>query len=221
MTDLLSQNVPIDDVQYLAGTPASPNPPGFIVAELAATIEKDYVSSGSPTFRKHDRCLYARSRLLRATRRPSPLNEFDILPSEKEFYEETYGELLKEVNDPSAGFLRHYINLYVEAFGKLSSELTEWLLEKQQDGRSRIPIAPYCYLVGAVEDKEAVVYFRAANSLLGAFNERIETERSLRYWSIAHQEDHSEERLRHWAPLSPGSIHFDPGTYHPEYYFAL
>jgi hypothetical protein len=143
--------------------------------------------------------------------------EFQILPAEKEFFEETYGDLLKESNDPSAGFLRHYINLYVEAFGKLSSELTGWLLEKQ-DGRSRIPIAPYCYLVDKVEDKEAVVYFRAAESLQ-EFNERIETERSRRYWSIAH-EDHSEERLRDWVPLSPGAIRADPRTYHPDYYFA-
>jgi hypothetical protein len=61
--------------------------------------------------------------------------EFDILPAEKTFYADRYGDLLGEYNDPSAGFLRYYITVYVEAFGKLSPDLTAWLLDKQHDRR--------------------------------------------------------------------------------------
>lgn len=142
--------------------------------------------------------------------------EFDILPAEKAFYVQTYGDLLRECDDPSAGFLRHYINLYVEAFGKFSPELTDWLLEKQED-RRRIPIAPYCYLVDVVEDTEAVVYFRGATSL-DQFDQSIEAERSRRYWSSAHVDHHSEARLKLWRPMLPGTIHTDPRTYHPDCY---
>jgi hypothetical protein len=141
--------------------------------------------------------------------------EFDILPAEKAFYAQTYGDLLREHDDPSAGFLRHYINVYVEAFGKFSPELTEWLLEKQDD-RGRIPVAPYCYLVEVVEDTNAVVYFRGANSLEHV-DQNIEAEQSRRYWSSAH-EDRSEGRLQLWRPMLPGAIHVDPRTYHPDRY---
>jgi len=86
--------------------------------------------------------------------------------SEREFYEEPYRELLREPNDPSAGFLRLHITEYVEANGKLSPTLTEWLLQK-------VPIAPYCYLLDSVEGNEAVVYYRGGEALL-AFNSEAE-----------------------------------------------
>lgn len=139
--------------------------------------------------------------------------EFDILPSEKEYCEKIVQGVLRERNDPSAGFIRHYINLYVEAFGKLSPKLTEWLLGKQ-GGPSRIPIAPHCYFVDAVEERSAVVYFRGADAL-PEFNEATETERSRRYWSIDHG-DRSEERIKDGVLLSPGVILWDPRTYHPD-----
>lgn len=142
--------------------------------------------------------------------------EFDILPEEKDFCAETYGDLLRECDDPSAGFLRHYINVYVEAFGKFSPELTEGLLEEHED-RRRIPIAPYSYLVEVVEDTEAVVYFRGATSL-DHFDQSIEAKQSLRYWSRAHPDHHSEERLQLWRPMLPGEVHTDPRTYHPDCY---
>ena len=134
--------------------------------------------------------------------------DFKILPSEKEYYEETYRDLLKESNDPSAGFLRYYITRYVEAVGKLSPALTEWLLD------GRIPIVPYCYLVSAIENREAVVYFRGSDAL-PPFDKSIEIERSRRYWSRAH-DDRSEERIKNWVVSAPGSIFADPRTYHPE-----
>jgi FRG domain len=44
--------------------------------------------------------------------------QFPILPSDREFFRPRYQELIKESNDPSAGFVRFYLTLYVETFGK-------------------------------------------------------------------------------------------------------
>jgi len=52
-----------------------------------------------------------------------------IVPPDRDRFKATYQELLRESDDPSAGFLRFLITEYVEAFGKLSPMLTEWLLE--------------------------------------------------------------------------------------------
>jgi hypothetical protein len=142
--------------------------------------------------------------------------EFEILPSERAFFEQTYGDLLREEDDPSAGFVRYYINGYVERFGKLSPELTDWLLEEQEDNRRRIPIAPYCHLVDAVDETGAVVYFRSANSL-ERFDRIIEAEKSRRYWSSDYA-DRSQERLQCQRSAVPGVILADPRTYHPESY---
>jgi hypothetical protein len=133
--------------------------------------------------------------------------EFKILPPERDFCEGPYRELLREPNDPSAGFLRFYITIYVEAFGKLSPMLTDWMLKN-------VPIAPYCYLVDAIEEKESVVYHRGSDAL-PAFDRDAETERSRRYWSLAY-DDRSEERIKDWVTPQPGSIFCDPRTYHPE-----
>ena len=40
-------------------------------------------------------------------------------------------------NDPSAGFVRHHVTEYVEAHGKFSQQLTDWLLES-------VPLMPRC-----------------------------------------------------------------------------
>jgi hypothetical protein len=135
---------------------------------------------------------------------------FRILSSEREFYEEPYRELLREPNDPSAGFLRLHITEYVEANGKLSPTLTEWLLQK-------VPIAPYCYLLDSVEGNEAVVYYRGGEALL-AFTSEAERECSRRYWSSAFR-DRSDERSKDFMSRlvrGVGSVIADARTYHPE-----
>jgi hypothetical protein len=133
--------------------------------------------------------------------------EFQISADEKLYSDERVRELLREPNDPSAGFVRYYITRYVEAFGKLSQQLTEWLLRN-------VVIAPYCCLVKAHEEKEAVVYFRGSDAL-PMFDKAVETEWSRRYWSAAHDDD-STERVRDFVMPSPGTVFADARTYHPE-----
>ena len=132
--------------------------------------------------------------------------EFPILNSDREFFRKPYQELIEPRNDPSAGFLRFHITEHVESFGKFSPELTEWLL-------TRIAIAPLCYCVGAFEEKEVVVYHRAADAL-PSFDENTEIEQTRRYWSSASNDD-SFDRMKHFVWPAPGSIVADPRTYHP------
>jgi hypothetical protein len=137
--------------------------------------------------------------------------EFPITSSDRDFFREVHDQLMEPRNDPSAGFLRFHITEYVEAFGKLSPALTDWLLNK-------VVIAPYCFQVGAFEDSEVVVYHRAAANLAG-FDERTEIECSRRYWSIAAADD-SFERMKNFSWPNAGTIVADPRTYHPHLYGA-
>ena len=104
--------------------------------------------------------------------------EFPVTPSEHDYLGGKSQDLLRWTDDPSAGFLRFHITEFVEAHGKLSPELTDWLLDQ-------VPIAPYCYLAESFEGREAVVYFRSAKDL-PTYDESAEREHSLRYWSSAH-----------------------------------
>ena len=133
--------------------------------------------------------------------------EFPILPSDREFFRETHEQLIEPQNDPSAGFLRFHITEYVEAFGKLSPALTEWILE-------RVAISPLCYKVEAFEEKEVVVYYRAADAL-PTFDKLTELEQTRRYWSSSYEDD-SFERMKDFVWPAPGGITADPRTYHPE-----
>lgn len=132
--------------------------------------------------------------------------EFPIIPSDREFFRGLHAQLMEPRNDPSAGFLRFYITEYVEAYGKFSPALTDWLLK-------RVVIAPYCFQVGAFDGNEVVVYHRAADGLM-TFDERVEAECSRRYWSVA-TEDDSFERMKNFSWPNPGAIVADPRTYHP------
>lgn len=132
--------------------------------------------------------------------------EFPLTSSDREFFREKHRDLLELRNDPSAGFLRFHITEYVEAHGKFSLDLTEWLLD-------HVPVAPYCYLVSAFEEREVVVFYRGADDL-PSFCGEIEKERSRRYWSSTHS-DESFERMTHFRWPPAGSIVADPRTYHP------
>jgi hypothetical protein len=133
--------------------------------------------------------------------------EFRIQPAEKELCELRVHELLRQTDDPSAGFLRYYITRYVEAFQKLSPTLTEWLLE-------HVVIAPYCCMVAAHEGKETVVYFRGSE-YLPKFDRDVEIGWSRRYWSAAYDDD-SRRRVEGLVMPPPGQYFVDPRTYHPE-----
>jgi hypothetical protein len=84
--------------------------------------------------------------------------------------------------------------------------LTDWLLQQ-------VPAAPYCHLVNAIQENDAVVYYRAADSLQ-SFDAQAEIERSRRYWSSAFPDD-SFERMQGFGLAQPGSIVADPRTFHP------
>jgi hypothetical protein len=133
--------------------------------------------------------------------------EFRISTDERQYCEKRVRELLREPNDSSAGFVRYYITRYVEAFGKLSEVLTEWLLKS-------VVIAPYCCLVAAHEEKEAIVYFRGSDAL-PVFNKAAEAEWSRRYWSEAYDDD-STDRIKDFVMPPPGVVFADARTYHPE-----
>lgn len=133
--------------------------------------------------------------------------EFPILPSDRDFFREIHQKLIRAQDDPSAGFLRFHITEHVEVDGKFSPALTEWLL-------GHVEIAPFCYKIDHLEEKETVVYPRAAD-YLPTFDEHAEKEYTRRYWSSDYEDD-SFERMRNFVMPAPGSIIADPRTYHPQ-----
>jgi hypothetical protein len=133
--------------------------------------------------------------------------EFGILPEEREFCKQQRAAVLRESNDASGGFVRHYITRYVEAHKKLSPSLTDWLSK-------HIVIAPYCALVDRHEGDEAVVYFRSAECLF-SFDRELEIEASRRYWSDAYCDD-SRDRLVYFVMPPAGQVFVDPRTFHSE-----
>ena len=132
--------------------------------------------------------------------------EFPVSRSDQDCLMDRYEKLVGLSEDPSAGFLRFHITEYVEAHGKFSPELTDWLLE-------RVPIAPRCFMVKAVEAGDVVLNFRGAD-VLPDFDPAVEVEKSRAYWSSDHG-DSSWNRREDWAWPQPGLIGADPRTYHP------
>ena len=134
--------------------------------------------------------------------------EFPVSQSDQDYFDAKYVDLLRWTNDPSAGFLRFHITEFIQASGKLSPELTDWLLE-------RVPVAPYCYIAKSFEGEDVVVNFRSAEDLKN-FDETTERTHSQLYWSSAHPGCHSKDRLSkfEWSPV--GEITYDPRTYHPD-----
>lgn len=133
--------------------------------------------------------------------------QFPVLPSDRNYFADRYRNLVAISDDPSAGFLRFLITEYVEAHGKLSPPLTNWLIR-------RVPMAPLCYLVKAFEGNEVVVNYRDKN-VLRPFDEDTEREYSERYWSLDYPEWRSWDRMKDWKWPAVGKIVPDPRTYHP------
>jgi hypothetical protein len=134
--------------------------------------------------------------------------EFPVSAADHDFFCRKSQELLRWTDDPSAGFLRFHITEFVEARGKFSPGLTDWLLE-------RVPIAPYCYMAETFEGKEVVVYFRSAKDL-PAYDDGREREHSRRYWSSAYPDCRSGNGLKHFSWRPVGEITYDPRTYHAD-----
>jgi hypothetical protein len=132
--------------------------------------------------------------------------EFPVSIADRDYLKAKYDDLVGWSNDPSAGFVRFHITEYVEAHGKFSPELTDWLLE-------RIPIAPRCYRIMGFE-AEKVVLSHLGASALSSYDEAKEAVRSRRYWSSAYGEC-SWDRMKGWVWPQEGSITADPRTYHP------
>ena len=135
--------------------------------------------------------------------------EFPVTDADRAYLASEKQKLLNISDDPSAGFLRFHLTEYVEAHGKFSPDLTEWLLE-------RVPIAPRCFLVHRYEGREAVVYYRGYDAL-PYFDSTLEKASSRRYWS-ASSPDASFDRMATWTWPPSGSIAADPRTYHPDLY---
>jgi hypothetical protein len=134
--------------------------------------------------------------------------QFPVLPTDRDYFAKKYRNLVAMSGDPTAGFLRFLVTEYVEARGKLSPALTNWLVK-------RIPMAPHCYLVKAFERNEVVVNYRDKD-VLRPFDEDTERKYSERYWSSDHPEWSSWDRMKDWKWPGVGEIVADPRTYHPE-----
>ena len=116
--------------------------------------------------------------------------EFLVTDADRAYMANERQKLLNISDDPSAGFLRFHLTEYVEANGKFSPDLTEWLLE-------RVPMAPHCYLVNRFEGTEVVVYYRGYDAL-PRFDLTVKKASSRRYWSAAWP-DGSFDRMKTWT----------------------
>ena len=131
--------------------------------------------------------------------------EFPVSRSDQDYLMGKYHDLVRLSDDPSAGFVRFHITEYVEAHGKFSPALADWLLE-------RVPIAPRCYRVMGFEAR-AVVLSHLGASALPTYSDATEVAHSRRYWSSAHDEC-SWDRMKDWTWPQEGSVAADPRTYH-------
>lgn len=138
--------------------------------------------------------------------------EFPVTHYDRDSFSPHFERLADVLSDPTAGFVRHHVTEYVEAFGKLSPELTEWLLK-------RLPMTPRCYRVSAFEQTD-VVLEHVAPSLLGAVDFQEEKIRSRRYWSRSFP-DSSWSRMSGWKWPSTGATCADPRTHHVDLYSDL
>lgn len=133
--------------------------------------------------------------------------QFPVGDDERDHFQAKKVELLNYRDDEVAGFLRFHITEYVEARGKFSPTLTDWLL-------SKIPIAAHAFLVKEFDLPDVVVNFRTTDHLPN-FRTEVETLCSLRYWSADHL-DRSFPRRENWKWPEVGVTTADPRTYHPD-----
>lgn len=131
--------------------------------------------------------------------------EFPISDEDRPLLHTQYAELVRLDNDPSCGFLRHHLTEYVEAHGKLSPLLTDWLLE-------RVPMFPRCAEVKSFDGDELVVHHRPP-SVVGEVDCAVEENWSRRYWSIQFR-DSSWDRMKDWTWPPVGTVYADPRTFH-------
>ena len=134
--------------------------------------------------------------------------EFPVRSSDREKFLEHHHELLQINNDPSAAFLRFHITEYVEARGKMSHPLADWLLD-------RIPIAPRCFRIFSFENGQRILHFLPPSHVLG-FCEAEEKEHSRTYWSA--DGVNSFDRMKGWTWPPVGTTATDLRTCHVDLY---
>lgn len=135
--------------------------------------------------------------------------EFLISGPERDFLRKKYGELMGLANDPSSGFLRHHIIEYVEAKGKLSPTLTDWILK-------RIPMTPRCYKVHGFEGGDVIITNRPPiefGPYEEEYEEELERDWTRRYLSSAYPNS-SWGRMENWKWPPMETIVADPRTFH-------
>ncbi len=135
--------------------------------------------------------------------------QFPLTEEEREAFQLKQTDLLRWDDDESAGFLRFHITEYVEAHGKLSPALAQWLL-------TRIPVAARCFEVKAFDMPDVIVNFRRTDQI-GDFKLDQEAAFSRRYWGQDYI-DQSFDRMRAWRWPNIGTITADPRTYHADLY---
>jgi len=127
--------------------------------------------------------------------------EFPITSTDYVFFHSKYVGLISTADDPSAGFIRHEITEYVEAHGKFSPALTNWLLE-------RIPVVPRCYRLKAFDGAEVVVNHELPTAL-GVTEFASELSFSRKYWSREFP-DSSWDRMRDWSAANRLGVRRSP-----------
>jgi hypothetical protein len=133
--------------------------------------------------------------------------EFPISDEDRRSVSTRYSDFLRLDDDPSAGFLRHHITEYVEARGKLSPTLTDWLIE-------RVPMMPRCAEVIRSSGSDVEVQHRPP-SALRQVDYSVEASWSKRYWSSVFT-DCSWNRMTDWQFPPVGTVYADPRTFHPQ-----
>ena len=133
--------------------------------------------------------------------------EFRISGPDREFLTNIYNGLTCLANDPSGGFVRHHIIEYVEAYGKLSPNLTKWILDRQ------IPMTPRCYKVQGFESSDVIVT-NAPPAEFGPYDTELEKKWTRRYLSREHPDSSWSRMDKFTWPRVLGTIVPDPRTFH-------
>lgn len=131
--------------------------------------------------------------------------EFPVPAEYQPVLHRKHTDLVRLEDDPSGGLIRYHITEYVEANGKFSSLLTDWLLE-------RVPILPKCEEVISFDGADVVIELRPP-SLLGEVDRSSEENWSRRYWSCAFP-DSSWDRMTGWTWPPVGVVFADPRIFH-------
>jgi hypothetical protein len=131
--------------------------------------------------------------------------EFPITEEDRRIAYPRYAELIDLSQDSTAGILRHHIIEYAERFGKFSSAMARWLV-------NRVPMVPRGFRVLGFSEGYAHTD-HVPPCELGSFDEEYERKQTERYLSEEFP-DNSRGRVENWRIPPVGGIVADPRTLH-------